>query len=160
MRFDVAILQASPLAWYTNDCYLICSDLGKAQLTFDIPQCIEDGEYLFRIEHVALHSASSPVSRYVILLLRFLCSPITTLHPHPSHPLLPAILFPEEMTHPNYPDSAKTRMDRRRHGRLPMHHHITSNHLKLVTRQRGHTNLQATTLPEPPPSLSCAALGP
>lgn len=32
---------------------------GKAELTFTIPQCIEDGDYLFRIEHVALHSASS-----------------------------------------------------------------------------------------------------
>ncbi|RYP80072.1 hypothetical protein DL769_002646 [Monosporascus sp. CRB-8-3] len=32
---------------------------GKSQLTFTIPQCIENGEYLFRIEHVALHSASS-----------------------------------------------------------------------------------------------------
>ncbi|RYP31456.1 hypothetical protein DL767_005747 [Monosporascus sp. MG133] len=31
----------------------------KSQLTFTIPQCIENGEYLFRIEHVGLHSASS-----------------------------------------------------------------------------------------------------
>ncbi|RYP92237.1 hypothetical protein DL770_001656 [Monosporascus sp. CRB-9-2] len=34
---------------------------GKSQLTFTIPQCIENGEYLFRIEHVALHSASSVI---------------------------------------------------------------------------------------------------
>ncbi|KAI1454997.1 glycoside hydrolase family 61 protein [Annulohypoxylon moriforme] len=32
---------------------------GKAQISFTIPQCLADGEYLFRIEHVALHSASS-----------------------------------------------------------------------------------------------------
>ncbi|KAI1094569.1 glycoside hydrolase family 61 protein [Rostrohypoxylon terebratum] len=32
---------------------------GKSQIAFTIPQCLADGEYLFRIEHVALHSASS-----------------------------------------------------------------------------------------------------
>ncbi|KAI5928690.1 glycoside hydrolase family 61 protein [Camillea tinctor] len=32
---------------------------GKSQISFTIPQCLADGEYLFRIEHVALHSASS-----------------------------------------------------------------------------------------------------
>ncbi|KAI2471657.1 glycoside hydrolase family 61 protein [Annulohypoxylon bovei var. microspora] len=32
---------------------------GKAEIGFTIPQCLEDGEYLFRIEHVALHSASA-----------------------------------------------------------------------------------------------------
>jgi hypothetical protein len=33
--------------------------LGKSQVSFTIPKCLEDGEYLFRVEHVALHSASS-----------------------------------------------------------------------------------------------------
>ncbi|KAI0883430.1 glycoside hydrolase family 61 protein [Annulohypoxylon maeteangense] len=32
---------------------------GKSQIAFTIPQCLADGEYLFRIEHVALHSASA-----------------------------------------------------------------------------------------------------
>ncbi|KAI1213442.1 glycoside hydrolase family 61 protein [Annulohypoxylon truncatum] len=32
---------------------------GKAEIPFTIPQCLADGEYLFRIEHVALHSASA-----------------------------------------------------------------------------------------------------
>ncbi|KAH6646047.1 glycoside hydrolase family 61 protein [Truncatella angustata] len=32
---------------------------GKSQFSFTIPNCLEDGEYLFRIEHVALHSAST-----------------------------------------------------------------------------------------------------
>lgn len=33
--------------------------LNKATVSFNIPQCIANGEYLFRIEHVALHSASA-----------------------------------------------------------------------------------------------------
>ncbi|KAI1808500.1 glycoside hydrolase family 61 protein [Daldinia bambusicola] len=33
---------------------------GKSQVSFTIPQCLAEGDYLFRIEHVALHSASSP----------------------------------------------------------------------------------------------------
>lgn len=32
---------------------------NKASATFPIPQCIDNGEYLFRIEHNALHGASS-----------------------------------------------------------------------------------------------------
>ncbi|KAH9906282.1 glycoside hydrolase family 61 protein [Xylariomycetidae sp. FL2044] len=32
---------------------------GKSELAFTVPQCLADGDYLFRIEHVALHSASS-----------------------------------------------------------------------------------------------------
>ncbi|KAI1486156.1 glycosyl hydrolase family 61-domain-containing protein, partial [Biscogniauxia mediterranea] len=32
---------------------------GKSELTFTIPPCLPDGEYLFRVEHVALHSASA-----------------------------------------------------------------------------------------------------
>ncbi|OTA66719.1 lytic polysaccharide monooxygenase [Hypoxylon sp. EC38] len=32
---------------------------GKAQVSFTVPQCLADGDYLFRIEHVALHSASA-----------------------------------------------------------------------------------------------------
>ncbi|GAW22401.1 hypothetical protein ANO14919_119380 [Xylariales sp. No.14919] len=38
--------------------YIWPSD-GKSEVSFTIPQCIENGDYLFRIEHVALHSASS-----------------------------------------------------------------------------------------------------
>lgn len=30
----------------------------KASVSFNVPSCIESGDYLFRIEHVALHSAS------------------------------------------------------------------------------------------------------
>ncbi|TPX17705.1 uncharacterized protein E0L32_002806 [Thyridium curvatum] len=33
--------------------------MNKASVSFQIPACIESGEYLFRIEHVALHSAST-----------------------------------------------------------------------------------------------------
>ncbi|KAI1375947.1 glycoside hydrolase family 61 protein [Hypoxylon crocopeplum] len=32
---------------------------GKAQISFTVPQCLAEGDYLFRIEHVALHSASA-----------------------------------------------------------------------------------------------------
>ncbi|KAI0130542.1 glycoside hydrolase [Xylariales sp. AK1849] len=32
---------------------------GKSEVTFTIPQCLDDGEYLFRVEHVALHAASA-----------------------------------------------------------------------------------------------------
>ncbi|KAL7626696.1 hypothetical protein AAE478_003470 [Parahypoxylon ruwenzoriense] len=32
---------------------------GKADVSFTIPQCLAEGDYLFRIEHVALHSASA-----------------------------------------------------------------------------------------------------
>ncbi|KAI1644751.1 glycoside hydrolase family 61 protein [Daldinia loculata] len=32
---------------------------GKAEISFTIPQCLAEGDYLFRIEHVALHSASA-----------------------------------------------------------------------------------------------------
>ncbi|KAI3337293.1 lytic polysaccharide monooxygenase [Xylariaceae sp. AK1471] len=32
---------------------------GKAEVSFTIPQCLANGDYLFRIEHVALHSAST-----------------------------------------------------------------------------------------------------
>ena len=32
---------------------------GAAQVTAKIPQCIPAGEYLFRVEHIALHSASA-----------------------------------------------------------------------------------------------------
>ncbi|KAF3015845.1 hypothetical protein E8E14_006200 [Neopestalotiopsis sp. 37M] len=32
---------------------------GKTQVSFTIPSCLADGQYLFRVEHVALHSAST-----------------------------------------------------------------------------------------------------
>ncbi|KAI2612820.1 glycoside hydrolase family 61 protein [Hypoxylon fragiforme] len=32
---------------------------GKSQIPFTVPQCLAEGDYLFRVEHVALHSASS-----------------------------------------------------------------------------------------------------
>ncbi|KAI8634902.1 lytic polysaccharide monooxygenase [Xylariaceae sp. FL1651] len=32
---------------------------GKSAVSFTIPQCLANGDYLFRIEHVALHSAST-----------------------------------------------------------------------------------------------------
>ncbi|KAI1636674.1 glycosyl hydrolase family 61-domain-containing protein [Biscogniauxia mediterranea] len=32
---------------------------GKSELSFTIPPCLPDGDYLFRVEHVALHSASA-----------------------------------------------------------------------------------------------------
>ncbi|WYZ43816.1 hypothetical protein EsH8_VII_000252 [Colletotrichum jinshuiense] len=33
---------------------------GKTTLNVQIPKCLENGEYFLRVEHVALHSASSP----------------------------------------------------------------------------------------------------
>ncbi|KAI1815870.1 glycoside hydrolase [Poronia punctata] len=42
----------------SNGQYTWPSD-GKASVSFTIPQCLADGEYLFRVEHVALHSAST-----------------------------------------------------------------------------------------------------
>lgn len=35
------------------------SSQNKASVSFTIPKCISDGEYLFRIEHNALHGASN-----------------------------------------------------------------------------------------------------
>ncbi|KAI1406607.1 glycoside hydrolase family 61 protein [Hypoxylon fuscum] len=32
---------------------------GKSEISFTVPQCLAEGDYLFRIEHVALHSASA-----------------------------------------------------------------------------------------------------
>lgn len=32
---------------------------GKSQVSVRIPQCVQDGEYLLRVEHIALHSASA-----------------------------------------------------------------------------------------------------
>jgi len=34
--------------------------LGKTQVSVQIPRCVANGEYLLRIEHIALHSASAP----------------------------------------------------------------------------------------------------
>lgn len=33
---------------------------GATSIPIELPACLEDGEYLLRIEHIALHSASSP----------------------------------------------------------------------------------------------------
>lgn len=33
--------------------------LGKTEVSVTIPSCVEDGEYLLRVEHIALHSAAS-----------------------------------------------------------------------------------------------------
>ena len=33
---------------------------SAASVPIELPSCLEDGEYLLRIEHIALHSASSP----------------------------------------------------------------------------------------------------
>ncbi|TKW57823.1 putative endo-beta-1,4-glucanase D [Colletotrichum tanaceti] len=41
----------SGLAWPTD---------GKTTLNVQIPKCLADGEYFLRVEHVALHGASSP----------------------------------------------------------------------------------------------------
>ncbi|KAL2194512.1 glycoside hydrolase family 61 protein [Corynascus similis CBS 632.67] len=32
---------------------------GKTEVSVTIPSCVEDGEYLLRVEHIALHSAAS-----------------------------------------------------------------------------------------------------
>ncbi|KAI1180289.1 glycoside hydrolase [Nemania sp. FL0916] len=32
---------------------------GKSTVSFTVPQCLANGDYLFRVEHVALHSAST-----------------------------------------------------------------------------------------------------
>ncbi len=32
----------------------------KASVSFQIPSCLDDGQYLFRIEHVALHQTAKP----------------------------------------------------------------------------------------------------
>ncbi|KAF2275907.1 fungal cellulose binding domain-containing protein [Westerdykella ornata] len=39
---------------------LTWSSQGKTQVTVTLPQSLPSGEYLFRVEHIALHSASSP----------------------------------------------------------------------------------------------------
>ncbi|KAI1448401.1 glycoside hydrolase family 61 protein [Annulohypoxylon stygium] len=47
---DMPMASGGQYTWPSN---------GKSQIAFTIPQCLADGEYLFRIEHVALHSASA-----------------------------------------------------------------------------------------------------
>ena len=36
------------------------ASINKSSFSFNIPQCLANGDYLFRIEHVALHSAGTP----------------------------------------------------------------------------------------------------
>ncbi|KAF6823659.1 glycoside hydrolase family 61 protein [Colletotrichum plurivorum] len=48
---DGPTVSSGGLTWPTN---------GKTTLNVQIPKCLEDGEYFLRVEHVALHSASSP----------------------------------------------------------------------------------------------------
>lgn len=38
---------------------MVLCDIGKKQVGVTIPKCIEDGEYLLRVEHIGLHSAAS-----------------------------------------------------------------------------------------------------
>lgn len=47
---DMPTVSGGQYTWPSN---------GLSEFSFTIPKCIADGEYLFRIEHVALHSASS-----------------------------------------------------------------------------------------------------
>ncbi|KAK0751859.1 glycoside hydrolase [Schizothecium vesticola] len=44
-------LGTGSLSWETE---------GKSQVSVRIPQCVQNGEYLLRVEHIALHSASAP----------------------------------------------------------------------------------------------------
>ena len=64
---------------------------GVQSVTFEIPQCIEDGEYLFRVEHVALHGATEPVRSSFFVPVSSLLAPDFLLNNDlpPSHPLLP-----------------------------------------------------------------------
>ncbi|KAJ0165752.1 Endo-beta-1,4-glucanase D [Colletotrichum tanaceti] len=39
---------------------LTATSIGKTTLNVQIPKCLADGEYFLRVEHVALHGASSP----------------------------------------------------------------------------------------------------
>ncbi|KAI1310931.1 glycoside hydrolase [Xylaria venustula] len=47
---DMPTISSGQYVWPSN---------GKSQVSFTIPQCLANGDYLFRVEHVALHSASS-----------------------------------------------------------------------------------------------------
>ncbi|KAI5864592.1 glycoside hydrolase family 61 protein [Durotheca rogersii] len=47
---DLPTLSGGQYSWPSN---------GLGQISFAIPQCLAAGDYLFRIEHVALHSASA-----------------------------------------------------------------------------------------------------
>ncbi|KAJ0329818.1 hypothetical protein COL5a_003643 [Colletotrichum fioriniae] len=47
---DGPTVTSSGLTWPTN---------GKATVNVQIPKCIENGDYFLRVEHIALHSASS-----------------------------------------------------------------------------------------------------
>ncbi|CAK7210937.1 hypothetical protein SCUCBS95973_000961 [Sporothrix curviconia] len=46
---DMPTVAGSQMTWPSQN---------KASVSFTVPSCIESGDYLFRIEHVALHSAS------------------------------------------------------------------------------------------------------
>jgi len=51
--------------------------IGKSEVSFTIPQCLANGDYLFRIEHVALHR-----------LVTYLHACFTLIIPIPSLPFL------------------------------------------------------------------------
>lgn len=38
---------------------LTISPTGLTEVSVTVPSCVEDGDYLLRVEHIALHSASS-----------------------------------------------------------------------------------------------------
>lgn len=39
---------------------ILTPQTGKTSVSVTIPRCVENGEYLLRVEHIALHSASAP----------------------------------------------------------------------------------------------------
>lgn len=63
---ESAIVTSGSISWPSNSAFPsgLCdypnsrlSDAGS--VTFPIPRCIENGDYLVRFEHIALHSASN-----------------------------------------------------------------------------------------------------
>ncbi|KAK7451597.1 fungal cellulose binding domain-containing protein [Colletotrichum acutatum] len=58
---DGPTVTSSGLTWPTNEgtLMLMLRFQGKTTVNVQVPKCIENGDYFLRVEHIALHSASS-----------------------------------------------------------------------------------------------------
>ncbi|KAM0282801.1 hypothetical protein ACHAQH_002805 [Verticillium albo-atrum] len=68
---DEAIITPSGISWPNHGIYFLPSSPSAAErfhsqhpesptIDFDLPECLEDGEYLLRVEHIGLHTTMEP----------------------------------------------------------------------------------------------------
>jgi hypothetical protein len=64
-----------PLVWFTYDFRLLFADLFSDMNTVSVrvPRSVPSGEYLLRVEHIALHSAGKPQVTFGQLLPPHFC---------------------------------------------------------------------------------------